>query len=72
MDAYEADTHTEAEGGRDEIARILALGYLRLRKRQAALAAAAYRRANPLDDVAPEGRFATGDCRTSKTGVTHG
>ena len=58
-----------------EIAHLLALGYLRARKRQAArqaLGASVDAGANALDDVPPQATFATGERRTSKTGVNHG
>ena len=58
-----------------EIAELLALGYLRARKRQVdrdAKRRRALSPLNPLDDVAPGGKFATGDRRTSETGGERG
>ena len=58
-----------------EIAELVALGYLRSRKRQAALRAASQARRAPvgsrakaLDDVPPQATFATGDSRTDTEG----
>lgn len=65
---------THADSSSDwlrEVADLLALGYLRARKRDAAQKATARRalsQRNSLDDVAPRGMFATGDSATSTEG----
>ena len=54
-----------------EIADILALGYMRHRKRQArklVVEKEAHPAEKPLDDVAPRGRVGTGEGRTPETG----
>ena len=54
-----------------EVAHILALGFLRARKRQAArtaLAGLVGSGANALDDVPPQATLATRERRTSETG----
>ena len=64
-----------AAGRVGEIAHILALGYLRARKRQMAREAKRISARNPetpLDDVAPEATVATGERRTSETGDERG
>ena len=54
-----------------EVASILALGYMRHRKRQVRQQVAeeeAHRPENPLDDVAPEGRVPLPENRTPENG----
>ncbi len=54
-----------------EIGDLLAIGYLRLRKRQArqmAVEKEAPRAEKPLDDVAPEGRVPLPENRTPENG----
>jgi len=56
-----------------DVADLLALGFIRYRRRQLAAAATTAEaptiRSNPLDDVVPRAPLATGDRRTSQTGV---
>jgi len=65
--------HSEREAGRvREIADLLALGYMRHRKRQVrrhVVEKEATRVENPLDDVAPEGRVPLPENRTPEKGV---
>jgi hypothetical protein len=71
-----ASNPVDFAGGRvGELAHILALGYLRARKRQIdreSKRISARGLENPLDDVAPEATVATGERRTSETGDERG
>ena len=64
-------TATAASSHVAEIADLLALGYLRARKREAVRLARTRRVrtcSKALDDVAPDATFATGDSATSTEG----
>lgn len=68
MNDEHSDNKLSVAGRADEIAELLALGYLRYRKRIARKSVSPFPE-KPLDDVAERATVRTGDGRTLEKGV---